>query len=184
MDEQKKARAQCHPDKPAKAKGLCVNCYMAHRRAEAKARAKAQAIETGKIRVDEEMGVDSATGAVIDFPDDKAASLRLKQILWGWIETAEKAVIVTGEDGSRDYRTEVRLRDMQAQMAMRAASILGRQLIGEKREDRPPMEELPGQNLLSQFAQGWLAAATSKPTPREKAQGGRGHSDDADDFDA
>lgn len=164
-------KATCHPDRPAKAKGLCESCYVMARRAEKKAEARAKEIADGKVEVDEETGLAKNGQPVIPIDKDEKAIFKL--IMWKWINEYEASTEQKcfDESGNRDFRTEVRLRDLKAQLAMKGATILSRELITEKKEEKGALEELPGQADLMSFAKGWMAAANSSPTPRQKAGG-------------
>lgn len=120
-----------HTDRPEKARGLCGSCY----NASVKAEKAAKAIENNSIRVDDNDEVDLRNAptypAGLNIEDDEVAKRMFEKILWGWIFEGEK---VTDRPVGMDVKDWVRLKEVTASKAMKAATILGRKFIVEKKE--------------------------------------------------
>jgi hypothetical protein len=73
--------------------------------------------------------------------DDKSKDIYVKT-LWDWMLEGNKSMNETlyKEDGSRDYRGEIKRREAATQYAIAAARILSRAFIQEKPQDNKPME--------------------------------------------
>lgn len=147
-----------HPDKPAKAKGMCQSCYRALKRAED--------VESGKVKFDEETGAPAGGGEVTkDFVNDPEAVKRFYAIMWNWLEEAAKAqepIITTDEKGKsmRDFKLEARMRESTDQRAMKSATVLGRAYIVERHVEEKPAD-LPVEGM-SEIVQGWMKVGNMK----------------------
>ena len=153
QDKNVKLATKCaHVDRPEKAKGMCQSCYRAAK--------KAEEIEKGGVKLDEESGVDKKTGlgAERDLASDPEATKRFYQIMWTWLEQGAKAdepIITTDSKGKaqRDFRLEARLRESVDQRAMKAATVLGRAYIAERHvEEKPEQLMVDG---ISEAIKGW-----------------------------
>lgn len=155
-----------HTDKPEKAKGLCQPCYRAQK--------KAEEIESGKVRVDEETGKDVKTGEPVemDFVNDPSAITEFYKIMWGWLrlDEEETEIYVTDKKGNkvRDQKLEVRAQELNLAKKTKAATILGRAYIAERHVEEKPAE-LPVQGMGDMLA-GWTAV---------EQMGGKGKKADA-----
>jgi hypothetical protein len=120
-----------HLDRPEKAKGRCGACYNAY----VKAQKAAKAVENDQIRVEDNDEIDLRNAPAfpkgLDLDDDELAKKMFEKILWGWIFEGEQ--VVTRPDGA-DLKDFVRLKEVTASKSMKAATILGRKFIVEKKE--------------------------------------------------
>ena len=160
QDKTVKLATKCaHVDRPEKAKGMCQSCYRAAK--------KAEEIEKGGVKLDEETGVDKKTGvgAERDLASDPEATKRFYQIMWSWLEQGAKSdepIIVEDSKGkkTRDFRLEARMRESVDQRAMKAATVLGRAYIAERH-----VEEKPEQIMVDGIAEGingWMGVVNMK----------------------
>lgn len=147
-----------HPDRPAKSKGMCQSCYRANQ--------KAEALSKGEIKLDEEKGTDKKTGEPLelDFVNDPSAVREFYRILWGWLQAvqeAEKPIIVeVNGKQTRDFQLEARLKENATQKAMKAATVLGRAYIAERKiEEKPAEIQVEG---MKDIVGGWMTVANSK----------------------
>jgi hypothetical protein len=177
LPEGQRASRCPHVTRLEKAKGLCSPCYRAQQ--------KAERIAKNRIKVDDETGLEVKTGKDILATSEVDEAKELERILWSWIKDHEKVANAEyfDEAGNRDYRTEVRMQDLKAQLAMKGATILSRKLIAEKKDETKP-EDLPGQATLNGFMSGWMKAAQVTPSPRQRATGEKGDLSDLDADDA
>lgn len=153
MDSIKLATKCPHPDKPEKAKGMCQSCYRAAR--------KAEEVGSGKVKLDEETGVEVKTGEPVemDFVNDPQAVKEFYRIMWGWLQEAQKAQqpIITLVKGKpvRDFKLETRMQEVSLVRSTKAATILGRAYIAERHVEEKPAE-LPVDGM-SNMISGWVA---------------------------
>jgi hypothetical protein len=153
-NEKPRATLCSHPDRPEKAKGRCASCYNSWLKAEKAAAAVAE----DKVRVEGNDEVDlrwqPSIHKGLDLEDDDVAKREFEKILWGWIFEGEKAA--TKPDGM-ELRDWVRLKEVTASKAMKAATILGRKFIVEKKEVVLP-QQIPVAGAEEAVA-GWAAVA-------------------------
>lgn len=149
--EKKLASACEHTDKPEFARKVCQSCYKAQR--------KAEELETGKVKLDDERGVEAKTGAPVerDFVNDPEAVKEFYSIMWSWLRGAQIEEVwvadkKTGKE-SRDVRTEARLLEEASGRAMKAATVLGRAYIAERHVEEKPAA-LPVNGMGDMMA-GW-----------------------------
>lgn len=120
-----------HTDRPEKARGRCGACYNAF----VKAQKAAKAVESGHVRVDDNDDIDQRNAPAfpngLNIEDDELAKKMFEKILWGWILDGEQ--VVTRPEGA-DLKDFVRLKEVTASKSMKAATILGRKFIVEKKE--------------------------------------------------
>lgn len=124
-------RAQCHPDRPERARGLCGPCYYADLKAKKAAEALARAPVNSPKTQD---------AAVADLEKDPEAKKRFYKMMWEWLEATEVPAIYKLEGGrrTRDYATEAKLAEVAQRKADKAATVLGRAYVVEKREEVKP----------------------------------------------
>lgn len=124
-----------HTDKPEKAKGRCASCYRSY----TKAQKAAAAYETGEVRVDDNDNVDlrwqPSIPKGLNLEDDEIGRKYFEQIMWGWILEGEQ---VRERPTGMDIKDWVRLKEVTASKAMKAATVLGRKFIVEKKEILAP----------------------------------------------
>lgn len=145
-----------HPDRPVKARGLCQSCY--------RAAVHAEKVASGAIKIDEDSGVNSKTGAPVekDLSSDPTAVAEFFQILWGWLREAGKPIepiLTVGDNGKpfRNFSLEARKRESVDQKAMKAATVLGKAYIVERHiEDKP--SDLPVEGM-KEMVGGWMSIA-------------------------
>lgn len=163
-------RATCHPDRWMKAKGLCSNCYETNRRAEI----RAQEINAGEVQIDEETGLEVREDGTeqpveMDLTSDPRAVFEFYKIMWSWLRGMQEAEVPIRIPGTQalDHKTMTRNREIALAKATRAASVLGRAYIAERRiEERP--EELPVAGMGDMIA-GWKQVQEMvKQVPRTK----------------
>jgi len=130
-------KALCHPSRPEKAKGMCSPCY----RADLKAKAEAAALERSKATE----GDKNETAILRDLEKDPEAKKRFYEIMWAWLDAAANVPECwKTENGKRvrDYATEAKLSEIAQRKGDKAATVLGRAYVVEKREEIKP-EPLP-----------------------------------------
>jgi len=148
-----------HVDRPEKARGMCQSCYRAAK--------KAEELEKGDVRLDEETGVDKKTGVGTekDLSNDPEAVKRFYSIMWTWLEQGAKAdepIITVDSKGKaqRDFKLEARLRESVDQRAMKAATVLGRAYIAERHvEEKPEQLMVDG---IGEAVGGWMSVVKMK----------------------
>lgn len=160
--EIKKLATACeHTDKPEFARKVCQSCYKAQR--------KAEEIEVGKVKLDDERGVEAKTGAPVerDFVNDPEAVKEFYSIMWSWLKGAQIEPVYTFDKKSgkdfRDVRTEARLLEEASGRAMKAATVLGRAYIAERHVEEKPTE-LPVDGM-GDMMKGWMNVAQMKDQP-------------------
>lgn len=138
--------ATCHPDLSEKAKGLCAKCY----RADLKAKADARALERGPAKSDEK----NAEIVLRDLEKDPEVKKRFFELMWSWLDNADIAPIykMEGDRKVRDYATEAKLGEIAQRRADKAATVLGRAYVVEKREEVKPVPLPLGSEI---DASGW-----------------------------
>lgn len=140
-----------HLDKPEKARGMCQSCYRALKRAEE--------VESGVVKVDEETGADARTGGGVemDFVSDPQAIKQFYKLMWQWMLDGEggEPIIVQGKGGKmvRDFKLETRMQEMALAKKTKAATILGRAYIAERHVEEKP-SELPVEGM-GDMMKGW-----------------------------
>lgn len=91
---------------------------------------------------------------VKDLEKDPEAKRVFFNLMWKWLEASEIEPIYVVKDGrrQRDYSTEAKLADIAQRKADKAATVLGRAYVTEKKEEIKPVP-LP---LSSEFdSSGW-----------------------------
>jgi len=148
-----------HVDRPEKARGMCQSCYRAAK--------KAEELEQGKVKLDDETGADrkTGTGAEKDLSNDPEAVKRFYSIMWTWLEQGAKAdepIVTVDSKGKpqRDFKLEARLRESVDQRAMKAATVLGRAYIAERHvEEKPEQLMVDG---IGDAVSGWMGVIGMK----------------------
>jgi hypothetical protein len=96
-----------------------------------KARSAAKALERAKTKEVENDGVPP----VRDLEKDPETKRRFLEIMWEWLEAPQRVeAMKCGSEGKRDYATEARLQEIAQRKADKAATVLGRAYVVEKRE--------------------------------------------------
>lgn len=127
-------KALCHPSRPEKAKGMCQACY----RADLKAKTLAKELEGTKATNDDK----NENAVVRDLEKDPAVKARFLQIMWEWLEAPQNVPECWDvKDGKkvRDWETQARLQEVAQRKADKAATVLGRAYVVEKREEVKPV---------------------------------------------
>lgn len=135
-DDKPRATQCAHTDRPEKAKGRCASCYNSW----LKAQKAASAVANDQVRVDDSDEVDMRWQPSIpkglNLADDDKAQEYFERIMWGWIFEGERAA---NKPEGMELRDWVRLKEVTASKAMKAATVLGRKFIVEKKEIVQPM---------------------------------------------
>jgi hypothetical protein len=173
LDAKPKATLCSHLDRPEKAKGRCASCYNSWLKAEK----AATAVANDQVRIEGNDEVDlrwqPAIPKGLDLEDDDVAKKEFERILWGWIFEGEKLATRPDEIEPKDW---IKLKEVTASKAMKAATILGRKFIVEKKEVITP-QRIPVAGAEDAVA-GWAEVAALSMNHKNKDL------EDGDDYDA